>query len=101
MNGDSCKGWCAVRLAARHARGQSLREGHLSITRADWNLLARLPLVTIPAREGRPMRLAYALELVLAVAIGLGFSRFRATGPDYLSFMRPGSARFRTGLTPS
>ena len=32
------------------------------------------------------MRLAHALELVLAIGVGLGFAHYRATGPEFAEF---------------
>jgi len=43
------------------------------------------------------MRLKYALELVLAVAVGLGFNRYRATGEDYAECYGTGFQQFQDG----
>jgi len=43
------------------------------------------------------MRIKYALELVLAIAVGLGFLRYRTTGEDYTECYRTRFMRFQDG----
>jgi len=39
----------------------------------------------------------YAMELVMAVAVGLGFNRYRATGEDYTEYYRTRFMQFQDG----